>query len=150
MQDFLLSDDWDLVIENDDFIMIDGPEMTNQNSKFRLNIVAGEMFDDTRQGVPWMTDMVSPEVSIQAKKQILRNVIMGTPGAISVDSMTMEVSKTGQASVKWNGTCKGGVFGTESAYSSKAIGQNDINEAVAGSFRWEFTGINYAETFSNV
>ena len=124
--------------------------MTNQNSKFRLNIIAGEMFDDTRQGVPWLTDMVSPNVSIQAKKQILRSVILGTPGAISVDSMTMDVSTDGQASVKWTGTCQGGVFGSESAYSSSALDSNDINDAIAASFRWEFTGINYAETLSNV
>ncbi|AUR89455.1 hypothetical protein NVP1123O_26 [Vibrio phage 1.123.O._10N.286.48.F3] len=150
MQDFLLDEDtWDIVIENDDFIIIDGPDMTNQNSKFRLNIVAGEMFDDTRQGVPWLTDMVSPDVSIQAKKQILRSVIMGTPGAISVDSMTMDVGVNGQASVKWTGTCQGGVFGSESAYSSAADFQ-DIDDAVAASFRWEYTGINYAETLTNV
>lgn len=113
MQDFLLDSNNDLVINGDDFVIIDGPDMTNQNSRFRLNILAGEMFDDTRQGVPWLTDMVSPDVSIEAKKQIIRSVILGTPGAISIDSLTMEVSKDGTAEVKWSGTCQGGVFSSE-------------------------------------
>ena len=121
--------------------------MTNQNSKFRLNIIAGEMFDDTRQGVPWLTDMVSPNVSIQAKKQILRSVILGTPGAISVDSMTMDVSTDGQASVKWTGTCQGGVFGSESGINNSQAKELDdyVQLAVQSSLAWEYSGIYHSE-----
>lgn len=111
--DFKLTSDWDIDLSNGDLSLISGPELTTQNATFRLNIILGEMFDDTRQGVPWLTDMVSPLVSIQSKKQILRSVIQGTVGAVSVDSITIEVLKTGQSNVKWAGTCDGGSFSSE-------------------------------------
>lgn len=148
MQDFYLDpDSWDLFINADgDFVTINGPDMTTQNSRFRLQIIRGEMFDDTRQGVPWLTDMVSPDVSIQAKKQILRSVIMGTPGAISVDELSMTVANDGKATVKWSGTCQGGTFS-----SNSVVGQlTDTEQAIAASNTWVFSGINYAETISNV
>lgn len=91
MSDFKLNAaSWDIEFNDaGDIDLIDGAVQTTQNSRFRLQIIQGECFDDTRIGVPWLTDMVSPLVSVAAKKQILRDTIMSTPNAISVDSIVI-------------------------------------------------------------
>lgn len=111
MADFYLNpDSWDIEFTpTGDIAIIDGPEETNQNSKFRLQIVQGEMFDDTRQGMPWLTDMVNPAIDISAKKRIMERVILSTPGAISVDTMEIGVNSDGLATASWTGTCDNGV-----------------------------------------
>lgn len=111
---------WDLVI-TDDIELVENAEMTSQDSKFSLQIIQGEVFDDTRIGVPWLTDMVNPQVSIAARKQILRDTIMRTPGAVELTSLDVAVdNQTGIASCTFEGiTDNGGVFGS-------SIGDVDI------------------------
>lgn len=84
------SQSWDLII-TDDIALTENAAMTSQDSKFGLQTIAGEVFDDTRIGVPWLTDMVSPQVSISAKKQIIRDTIMRTPGAMEITSIEVVV-----------------------------------------------------------
>ena len=74
-------DDFDLTFTDNDIDMVSGGAEVSQNSAIRLQFIAGEQFDDTRVGVPWLTDMVSPQVSMVAKNQILRRTILSTPGA---------------------------------------------------------------------
>jgi len=111
MSDFRLDADWDIAFAADgDIEEIDGAVETTQNSKFRLQIILGECFDDTRIGVPWLTDMVNPQVSIDAKKQILRNTIIQTPNAVSVDSLVISVNSdnSGLAECYFRGTSDDG------------------------------------------
>lgn len=110
MADFYLNpDSWDIEFTaTGDIDIITGPQETNQNSKFRLQIIQGEMFDDTRQGMPWLTDMVNPAIDISAKKRIMERVILSTPGAVSVDEMDIGVSPDGLATANWTGTCDNG------------------------------------------
>lgn len=91
MSDFKLnSSTWDIDINAiGDIDLVSGAQQTTQNSRFRLQIIAGECFDDTRIGMPWLTDMVNPQVSVAAKKQIIRDVILSTPNAVSVDSLVV-------------------------------------------------------------
>lgn len=84
------SDEWDLVI-TDDIGIVENAAMTSQDSKFSLQLIQGEVFDDNRIGMPWLTDMVSPQVSIAAKKQIIRDIIMTTPGAIEITRLEVAV-----------------------------------------------------------
>ena len=111
MADFYLNpDSWDIEFTNaGDIDIISGPRETNQNSKFRLQIIQGEMFDDTRQGMSWLTDMVNPAIDISAKKRIMERVILSTPGAISIHSMDIGVDNNGLATAQWAGTCDNGL-----------------------------------------
>jgi hypothetical protein len=112
MSDFRLNTaSWDIEFTADgDIEIIDGAVETTQNSKFRLQIIQGECFDDTRIGMPWLTDMVNPQVSVAAKKQILRNVIMSTPNAVSLDSLViaLENSDNSLAICTFKGTASDG------------------------------------------
>lgn len=111
---------WDLVI-TDDIGIVENAAMTSQDSKFSLQLIQGEVFDDTRLGVPWLTDMVNPQVSIAARKQILRDTIMRTPGAVELTSLDVAVdNQTGIASCTFEGiTDNGGIFGS-------SVGEVDI------------------------
>lgn len=107
------SDGWDLVI-TDDIGIVENSAMTSQDSKFSLQLIQGEVFDDNRLGMPWLTDMVNPQVSIAAKKQIIRDIIMSTPGAIELTRLEMVVdNESGIASAVFEGiTDNGEVFGS--------------------------------------
>ena len=104
---------WDLVI-TDDIGIVENAAMTSQDSKFSLQLIQGEVFDDNRLGMPWLTDMVSPQVSIAAKKQIIRDIIMSTPGAIEITRLEVAVdNESGIASAVFEGiTDNGDVFGS--------------------------------------
>lgn len=101
---------WDVYFdESGDIVEASGAVETQQNSKFRLQIIAGELFEDTRPGVPWLTDMVDPRVSIDDKKQILRNVILSTPGALSLERLDIAVDEaSGTAEASFSGTAQNG------------------------------------------
>lgn len=107
------SNSWDLVI-TDDIGIVENAAMTSQDSKFSLQLIQGEVFDDNRIGMPWLTDMVSPQVSIAAKKQIIRDVIMSTPGAIEITRLEVAVNTDSAiATCKFEGiTDNGDIFGT--------------------------------------
>ena len=101
---------WDVYFnESGDMVEASGAVETQQNSKFRLQIIAGELFEDTRPGVPWLTDMVDPRVSIDDKKQILRNVILSTPGALSLERLDIAIDEaSGTAEASFSGTAQNG------------------------------------------
>ena len=103
-------DVWDVYFdESGDLVEASGAVETQQNSKFRLQIIAGELFEDTRPGVPWLTDMVDPRVSIDDKKQILRNVILSTPGALSLERLDIAVDEaSGTAEASFSGAAQNG------------------------------------------
>lgn len=118
------SNTWDLVI-TDDIGIVENAAMTSQDSKFSLQLIQGEVFDDNRIGMPWLTDMVSPQVSIAAKKQIIRDIIMTTPGAIEITRLEVVVdNESGIASAVFEGiTDKVDVF-------SSSIGRIEPNPPV--------------------
>jgi len=101
---------WDVQFdESGDLVESSGAVETSQNSKFRLQIISGEMFEDERPGVPWLTDMVDPRVSIDDKKQILREVILSTPGAVSLERLDIAVdASSGTAEASFSGTAQDG------------------------------------------
>ena len=108
------SNSWDLVI-TDDIGIVENSAMTSQDSKFSLQLIQGEVFDDNRIGTPWLTDMVSPQVSIAAKKQIIRDVIMSTPGAIELTRVEVAVdTDSAIATCEFEGiTDNGDIFGNQ-------------------------------------
>ena len=148
----LNADTWDIdFTDTGDIDILEGAQETTQNSRFRLQIIAGEMFDDTRKGVPWMTDMVSPAVSIAAKKNILQRVILSTPGAVRLTSMNMSVGREGLATSTWEGICESGeTFSNTVApvdEKDKEIPELiiDAERIVAAARAWELSSIYYSD-----
>ena len=104
-------DNFDLAFKDNDVNFVTGAAEVSQNSAIRLQFILGEQFDDTRVGVPWLTDMVSPQVSMVAKNQILRRTILSTPNARSLDTFSTAVnSVTGRPETEFTGTTESNEF----------------------------------------
>lgn len=105
MTDLYLTDD-DLVITDNDLSLT--PRIVDeaaQSAKLRLQILAGEVFDDTRLGVPWLTDMVNPQVDIETKRLILRGAITGSAQFGSLLSLRVGVdTENGSAVAQYTAT----------------------------------------------
>lgn len=112
MTDLKLGADWDLEFDDSgDLEMVSGIQETSQSSRFRLQLMRGECFEDENLGVPWLTDMVDPRVSIDAKKQILTRTILSAPGAISLTSLEVGMDTGGRLAVSnFSGLAEGGEF----------------------------------------
>lgn len=131
MSQIALSGEWDVAFGDDgDMLEVEGPSETTQHSKFRLQIISSELFEDTRYGVPWLTDMVDPRVSNDAKSQILRSVILGSVGALSVDSLIISTDTvTSIASAVFTGTADGGQFGATATIGNQALDEETTAQA---------------------
>ena len=106
------SESWDIVFEDGDLTLVDGVNEVSQNSRFRLMILRGEVFEDNRIGVPWITDMVDTRVSIDAKKQIIRSTILSVPDVLTLDKLEIQVDdSSGVAEAEFSGTSVPGEFG---------------------------------------
>jgi hypothetical protein len=98
-------DNFDISFTDNDIDFVTDAAEVSQNSMIRLQFIAGEQFDDTRVGMPWLTDMVNPQVSLTAKTQIIRRTILSTPNVKSLDSLIVGVdSVTGIAEGSFTGT----------------------------------------------
>ncbi|MGL4600283.1 MAG: hypothetical protein ACRCVE_02000 [Plesiomonas sp.] len=110
------------------------------------------MFDDTRQGMPWLTDMVNPELDISAKKRIIERVILSTPGALRVTSMEVGVDRDGLATARWEGICDNGErFGDGITFEEKKPVEISTQlSAMESSVRaWELAGLYYSQVMTH-
>lgn len=65
--------------------LVEGVDAIVQNMRIRLRFFLGEWFLDQRLGVPWIQRIFVASPDIRDVDQILRRVILSTPGIASVD-----------------------------------------------------------------
>jgi len=87
--DFKLDATGDLDITNNSFSLVEGAAAVKQHCQVRLKFFLGEWFLDTRIGVPWFQQILVKGVSTTMVQQIIRDVILGTPGVKSIDAFSM-------------------------------------------------------------
>jgi len=105
MRDLYFSgNNWDASQSKNDIVFVSNANEVSQNSKIRLQFILGEQFDDTRVGVPWLTDMVSTMVGIDAKREIIRSTILETFGVKSLETLTIDSDLQGSGTIKFEGT----------------------------------------------
>lgn len=109
MTDLYLTDD-DLTVTDFDLQLTQRPiDEAAQSAKLRLQLLAGEVFDDIRLGVPWLTDMVDPRVDIETKRLILRRAITGSAEFSSMLSLRVGVdTDSGSAVAQYTATASDG------------------------------------------
>lgn len=109
----------DLYLTNDDLAITDNdltltPRLVDeaaQSAKLRLQLLSGEVFDDTRIGVPWLTDMVNTQVDIETKRLILRRAITGSAQFGELKSLQVGVdTETGSAVAQYSATAADGTI----------------------------------------
>jgi hypothetical protein len=83
MIDFALNN-FDLAIQNNDLIMIDGAERVRQHLQIKLRLWAGEWFLDTEFGTPYLTDILGKQISLGASVAALKKSILEVDGVQTI------------------------------------------------------------------
>jgi hypothetical protein len=91
------------------FVMIEGVHQVRQRLSSRLKFFLGEWFLDLRQGVPYLRDVFRKNPSAPVIRSLLRRVIIGTPGVISLHRFDLTIDpKTRRAGFNFEAIANGG------------------------------------------
>lgn len=86
----------DLLITNNSLTLTVGAEAIRQHLQCRLRLFFGEWFLDTSLGVPWFEEILTKQQTFSVVREILKNVILGTPGVISITKFNFDYEPTGR------------------------------------------------------
>ena len=90
----------DFVFTSGRMSLVTGAAELAQKLNARLEFVKGEWFLDTNQGTPWFQALLVKNPSIPALTQILRGIILSTPGAKAILSMPVAFDRANRV-VTW-------------------------------------------------
>jgi len=86
MTTYLLTTDTnDLVLENGNFVLIEGNAEIKQNLTTRLQVFLGEFFYDRTIGAPY-TSTLGNNRQLLALEVAVKNIIISTPGILKLDT----------------------------------------------------------------
>lgn len=92
----------DLVIENGDFLWVDGIEAIEQDIRTALQMFQGEWFLDETEGVPYHQSILGQKVSPLVVREIFRRQLLAIPGVLDVVSISASfVGATRTIAVTW-------------------------------------------------
>lgn len=89
MSSFLLDDVGDLAIINNSLTLNSGNAAVTQHLQIHFQIFLGEWFLDTQVGVPWFRDVLIKNPSFAVVQQMLKAVILDTPGVLQILSFSL-------------------------------------------------------------
>jgi len=82
---------FDLLVEDGDLVLVDGPNAIKQHILQRLRTFYGEWFLDNTIGVPWFQQILGIKNPDQARiNALLLNTILATPGVIQVTEYSFQ------------------------------------------------------------
>lgn len=87
----------DLLIENGQFVFIEGSRLVRQTILARFRFFLGEWFLDTREGVPFDRDILVKNPDRDVVRSVFRQVLATTPGVtdiLSFDLIFDQVART--------------------------------------------------------
>lgn len=109
--DIKLTPAWDIAIENDTMVLVDGLDAIAQDIQARLLFFLGEWFLDRRIGVPYFEKILGQKPRLPVIKSIFRQAILTTPGVLAVNDLLVDYDGQGRRlSVSFNATTDQGVI----------------------------------------
>lgn len=90
MSSFQLDADGDILLTNNQITMTTGSEAIRQHLQCRFRFFLGEWFLDEEVGVPYFRDILIKKPVFSVVQQILKGVILDTPGVIELSSFSFE------------------------------------------------------------
>lgn len=84
MSSFQLDENGDILLTSNALTLTTDVEAIRQHLQCRFRLFLGEWFLDTTAGVPWFQDILLKRPSFVVVQQILKNVILDTPGVIEL------------------------------------------------------------------
>jgi len=80
----------DLEIINGELLLTSGIDSIRQHLQIRFQFFRGEWSLDLRLGVPWFEEVLRKAPDLQVVRSLLRDVILTTPGVISLSSFLLD------------------------------------------------------------
>jgi hypothetical protein len=101
----------DLAITDHGFVIAEGVQQIRQRIASRLKFFLGEWFLDLRQGIPYFRDVLVKNPNFDVIRSLMRRVILGTPGVLSLVRFDMEFdSSTRVATFAFEAVVNGGTI----------------------------------------
>lgn len=84
MSSFLLDENGDLDVTNNEIRLTQGEDAIRQHLFEKFRLFLGEYFLDTSVGVPWYQDILIKGPSFAVVQERLKSVILDTPGVLEL------------------------------------------------------------------
>lgn len=88
--DLKLGADGDLVIDNDDFALVDGADAIAQDISTRLQFFQGSWFLDIRLGMPYYQRILGKKARLNVIKSIFAEAISSTAGVTAINDLVVD------------------------------------------------------------
>jgi len=93
MRTFKLDDNFDRVIENNDFVVIDGIDALIQRLRVTLTTFLGECFMDKTVGIPFFQEVFQKGVSVERIAAVFKTPIIQTDGVSELLDFNLKIDK---------------------------------------------------------
>lgn len=87
---FLETADHDFDLENGNLVLCRDARAIAAHIETRFRFFLGEWFLDLREGVPYYEDILVKNPDIGVLRQILRYVVVSTPGVVDIQTFSLE------------------------------------------------------------
>lgn len=92
MADFQKADDGDILIQNGDLVLLTGAAAIQQAIEFELSVGLAECVYATNSGTPWIQILFLDATTDEARKFILREVVLRVDGVIDATILDLVVN----------------------------------------------------------
>lgn len=89
-----LNDDFDLDIQNNNFVLVDGISALRDRLRTNLRTFKGEWYLDPQLGVPYFSTVFKKPVNFGALNTVFSNIIRGTEGVKSLNSLSLDLNSS--------------------------------------------------------
>lgn len=93
---------WDLVVETDDLVLVEGDAAIGQGVTFALGVFLGEWFLDESQGLPYFTEILVKNPNLVAVREWFRLTIAESPGITSIETLQLVFALNRRLSVTFS------------------------------------------------
>lgn len=91
----------DLLLQDGDLVLLDGPKAVEQHIRIRLLFFRGEWFLDSREGTPWLQEVLGQKTDEERAVEVVRKVLQTTPGVASVETVSVAIDSRRNMSIRF-------------------------------------------------
>jgi len=92
-----LDSNFDLVIQNNSFVLLNGRDAIAQHMRVRYSLFLGEWRYDTSVGVPYYQDVLIKNPQFVVVQEVLKKTALDTPGITDLYSFNFDLNNSREA-----------------------------------------------------
>jgi hypothetical protein len=114
MNTLQLSPSWDLTLDsNGNLAILSGPAAIAQDVASAISVFLGELYWDTTQGIPWLSDVLGQSYNPQLMVALLEKTALTVPGVVTAKAAINSYQ---------NGMVSGSITVTDDTGTSQSVG----------------------------